>query len=165
MKDIRNEDHFQREVIRLTVGAGAHVQPFQNLEWPGVPDLSVGWNTRDFWLELKYARCGIRMQEYDRFEFSTLKAAQLAWLEERASQSLAFCGILGYVVVPPGRHVDYICYYPASTYRSRVWRNEKYSVAAMILSEYSIPADEIKTGEDLLRFIWRTPDEDNVQRR
>ena len=163
MKDIRNEDHFQREVTKLANGAGAHVQPFQNLEWPGVPDLSLSWNTRDFWLEVKFARCAINVQDYDKFRFDTLTAQQLDWLEKRSRHSLAHCGILGYVVIPPNKFVDYICYYPVNIYRKQVWKNSRYSVGAMILYPGSIDASHIKTGSDLLAFIEGVPDEYVVQ--
>lgn len=147
-----NEDEFQKWVEDLLDVRRIHVQSHRFSHYPDIPDMSVGYDGRNYWLELKYAK--FKMPPggpYSRFHFKETTRGQLAWLASRETSGGGYCGILGFYTAGP--HSDYICYVPPFYYLHRLWNKPGISAGAAILSDWSIPFDQILSGPGLLNFI------------
>lgn len=151
MKQSSSEGEFQRGVVNLLRGVGAHVQIHSERAMRAIPDMSVGYAGRDWWLELKYSEFNIE-REYDRFYFKYCERDQLEWLKLRTEAGKATCGILGYFRTKPNHLTHYVFFMTAHDYLRVIWKKD-ISAAAVILSDSAIDADRINNGHDLMTFI------------
>lgn len=81
------EHVFQASVIDELKAAGAHVTNHEMDATPGVPDLSIGYRGRTYWLELKAARTYASLE---------IRAEQELWMVERG-ESAGCVGLLALV--------------------------------------------------------------------
>ena len=149
MTKIKSEKFFQSWVMKR-LGAIGHVQDHRFSALPDVPDLSAAVRGYDYWLELKYGKFRLGHDRYDRFEFEETTAGQLKWLQDRMTYGQARCGILGYINTTGV--IDYLVFMPPAAYKLTISR--RYTIGTvLLLNNYTEKFDDIKTGDDLVRFI------------
>lgn len=154
MKQMTSEDEFRKWVLSAFATVG-HIQAHEDRNSVGIPDLSIGYHTNDFWLELKYGEFTVD-RKYDKFEYRETTRQQLEWLRLRELTGAAVCGILGYFRVKPALYTHYVSFMPAPDYLHHCWRNEgKMDTGAAILSPYTVNAEDVRTPDDLIDFILR----------
>ena len=124
-----------------------------------VPDLSIGHNHRELWLELKFAKFKLRHSHYDDFRWDTMQRGQIDFLKQRGEHGSAICAILGYFIVSGDYstkdHVEaYVHCCSPEWYLENIWAKKGYSAGAAILDQQRCTnARDLATGADLLRFI------------
>lgn len=151
--DIRNEGNFQAWVLNR-FRAITYRSHFTDLSavGGGVPDFNATVAGEEYWLELKYGEFRVLHSRYDDFKWATLKLAQVDWLRRRQKAGARHCFILGFAwVIGDHSRAPYLIAHDPRDYANR----ENQNFGGVLLSDAAAPAHSVKTGPDLLDFLWQ----------
>lgn len=145
-----NERKFQEWVVKNIKSRGGHVQPiFGDDRYPGIPDLSVGVNGIEVWIEVKYWRKNHYLYnevgEAHSKENRKLTAQQHKWLKVRESKGGAFCAVLvAWSAQDKMGTYSYVSLIPVSKWRAVM----RWSIAKLILSPYTDTMHRLISGKN-----------------
>lgn len=154
---MRGELAFQNQIVSRANVLGGHVCDLSAVGG-GVPDLSIGLEGKEYWLELKFGKFKLLHSKYDEFYWGTLTRQQLDFLIKRSREGGAVCAVLGYFVVE-GDYVSdnkqaYLhCMHPAE-YLEKLWQKKGYTAGAAVLDQtHTAPARIMWSARELFDFI------------